>query len=358
MIHSSRNKSPCLLTFLVLFAQHLSVNGKDFFCYICGVSAPTDGRWLAKPIVETQFFFSAASGLQEGFQVGDPNAVVTIPTQPDRTCQQLLDANLIGNISEFNCGLLQPFVRNNCQCQPIPPTAAPTVTPRPTLQPTSEPTILTHTPTFRPTSAVTKAVPDIVDAVIAEGSFSILLAALQAADLVDSLSEPMGPFTLFAPLDSAFENLPEGMIDAILFPENHKMLSDVLLYHVIPGRLTTSDFLNGEAIATLNGLVSEEQPQQRNVALLEIEVVGSTVTLNEDALILKPNILASNGIVHAISDILIPPDFFIEFYAMFFNDTNATLVDDFNITNTTWIDDLNATLIDDDVNATNYTLAN
>jgi uncharacterized surface protein with fasciclin (FAS1) repeats len=330
-----------LLTVLLLSFQFPPVQAADYFCHICG----------------------------EGFRVTAPDAIVTIPTQPDRSCQDLLDANEKGNISEFNCGLLQAFVRQKCQCARVVATSAPTPSPSPapttrTNRPTSSPTtspstsrspsstptyrpsVLTKFPTFSPTASPSVAPTqqpvlgsnDLIDVSMASGTFSILLAALQAANLVEALSEPMGPFTIFAPLDIAFERLPEGAVDALLTPENSDWLTEILLYHIVPGSFASWELVDGSILPTLHELVSEAAVTEnahtnaaaaddvvRSVSsfLLEIGWNGTMVTLNHDAAnVVRSDILASNGYIHAISDILIPPDF--ELFLMMTDITNAT----------------------------------
>ena len=91
---------------------------------------------------------------------------------------------------------------------------------------------------------------DIVDTAIADGRFTTLVAAVQAAELVDTLKGE-GPFTVFAPTDDAFAALPEGTLDSLLLPENKQQLTDILLYHVIPGEVMAADVagLDGQMAA-------------------------------------------------------------------------------------------------------------
>ncbi|MEM1399336.1 MAG: fasciclin domain-containing protein, partial [Pseudomonadota bacterium] len=95
--------------------------------------------------------------------------------------------------------------------------------------------------------------PDIVDTAVAAGQFNTLVAAVQAADLVDTLKGD-GPFTVFAPTDAAFEALPAGTVESLLLPENKEQLQAVLTYHVLPGKVMSGD-IAGQVLspATVQG---------------------------------------------------------------------------------------------------------
>ncbi|NRA67956.1 MAG: fasciclin domain-containing protein [Pseudobacteriovorax sp.] len=123
-------------------------------------------------------------------------------------------------------------------------------------------------------------------------SFSTLLAAVDAADLVETLDSE-GPFTVFAPTDEAFAALPEGTLDSLLLPENKQKLIDILLFHVVPGSLSSSDVLAQTSIATVFG---------QNLAIDK-----DKVTVN-GASIVSTDIAASNGTIHVIDSVLIPKD--------------------------------------------------
>jgi uncharacterized surface protein with fasciclin (FAS1) repeats len=143
---------------------------------------------------------------------------------------------------------------------------------------------------------VTTAEATIVDIASENGEFGILVAAVEAAGLVDVLSGE-GPFTVFAPTDAAFEALPEGTLAALLLPENQALLTQILTYHVVPGAVTSSDLVEGE-VATVEGsdvLVS----------------LGDSVMVN-DATVVMPDIEASNGVIHVIDKVIIPPSLLSE----------------------------------------------
>ena len=129
---------------------------------------------------------------------------------------------------------------------------------------------------------------DIVDTAISAGTFKTLVAAVQAAGLVDSL-KGKGPLTVFAPTDEAFEKLPEGTVEDLLKPENRDKLIAVLSYHVVPGKILISD----QSWKTLQG------------QSIVIKTPGS-FQVNE-AKVLKSDILTSNGVIHVIDNVLLPP---------------------------------------------------
>merc|ERR1711907_849315 len=122
--------------------------------------------------------------------------------------------------------------------------------------------------------------------------FSTLVAAVAAAGLVDTLSSE-GTFTVFAPTNDAFANLPDGTLDALLQPENVQQLTDILLYHVLGSVVTSSDLSDGLTATTLQG------------STVTIMVTGG-VRIN-DANVIVADVEASNGIVHVIDAVLLPP---------------------------------------------------
>ena len=133
----------------------------------------------------------------------------------------------------------------------------------------------------------------IVDVAIAAGSFNTLVAAVQAADLVDTLSGD-GPFTVFAPTDEAFDALPDGLLDALLLPENKDVLVKILTYHVVSGEVT-SDMITPGDVATVEGQT------------VEIAVEDGNVTV-EGANVVTADVDASNGVIHVIDAVIVPPD--------------------------------------------------
>jgi uncharacterized surface protein with fasciclin (FAS1) repeats len=134
---------------------------------------------------------------------------------------------------------------------------------------------------------------DIVETAQSAGSFNTLVAAVEAAGLVETLKGE-GPFTVFAPTDAAFEKLPAGTVEDLLKPENREQLQKVLTYHVVPGRIMSSD-LKGKttAAATVEG--SE----------VEIDASGNAVRVGE-ATVSQADITASNGVIHVIDTVIMP----------------------------------------------------
>jgi uncharacterized surface protein with fasciclin (FAS1) repeats len=131
---------------------------------------------------------------------------------------------------------------------------------------------------------------DIVDVAVGAGSFTTLVAAVEAAGLVDTLKGE-GPFTVFAPTDEAFAALPEGTVEALL--EDIPTLTAILTYHVVPGIVMSGDLpAEGEA-ETVNGQMLPYTSDEGTV------VVGG-------ATVITPDIQASNGVIHVINSVLLP----------------------------------------------------
>jgi transforming growth factor-beta-induced protein len=133
---------------------------------------------------------------------------------------------------------------------------------------------------------------DIVDTAVAAGSFTTLAAALQAADLVDTL-KGKGPFTVFAPTDAAFAKLPVGTVEKLLKPENKAKLQAILTYHVVPGSVSSSQVVKLKSAKTVNG---------QSVA---IQAANGAVRI-DDANVVKADIQTSNGVIHVIDTVIMP----------------------------------------------------
>jgi uncharacterized surface protein with fasciclin (FAS1) repeats len=134
---------------------------------------------------------------------------------------------------------------------------------------------------------------DIVDTAVATGEFKTLAAALDAAGLVETLKGP-GPFTVFAPTDQAFAELPEGTVENLLKPENKDQLIAILTYHVVPGEVMAADVVKLDEAKTVNG------------KMLKVRTDGGTVMIN-DAKVTAADIPASNGVIHVIDRVVLPP---------------------------------------------------
>jgi transforming growth factor-beta-induced protein len=137
-----------------------------------------------------------------------------------------------------------------------------------------------------------KASADIVDTAVAAGSFNTLVAAVQAAGLVDTLKGD-GPFTVFAPTDEAFAALPEGTVEALLKPENRDQLIAVLTYHVVPGKVTAAEVAKLSDAATVNG------------TRVSISTSYGKVKI-DNATVVQADVMASNGVIHVIDQVILP----------------------------------------------------
>ena len=136
--------------------------------------------------------------------------------------------------------------------------------------------------------------PDIVDTAVAAGSFKTLVAAVQAAGLVDTLKGD-GPFTVFAPTDAAFAKLPKGTVESLLKPENKAKLQAILTYHVVPGRVKAAQVVKLSGAKTAQG-------QRVSIAVSD---AGVEV---DNAKVLKTDIETANGVIHVIDSVILPSD--------------------------------------------------
>jgi uncharacterized surface protein with fasciclin (FAS1) repeats len=132
----------------------------------------------------------------------------------------------------------------------------------------------------------------IVDVAVGAGNFTTLVAAVTAADLVETLSGE-GPFTVFAPTDEAFAALPAGVLDALLLPENKATLAKILTYHVVSGKVLAADVTDSD-VATVEGQTIKLS------TMTGVTVNGATVV--------AADVMASNGVIHAIDAVILPPD--------------------------------------------------
>lgn len=146
---------------------------------------------------------------------------------------------------------------------------------------------------------------DIVDNAANSADHTTLVAAVQAAGLVETL-KGRGPFTVFAPVNDAFENLPEGTVQTLLRPENRAQLTKVLTYHVVPGRVTAADLMRqireGHGTATLRtasgDVLTAVMNGPANVVLRDES--GGVATIS------TYDVLQSNGVIHVINGVLLP----------------------------------------------------
>lgn len=133
---------------------------------------------------------------------------------------------------------------------------------------------------------------NIVETAVAAGNFTTLVAAVQAAGLADTLSSP-GPFTVFAPTDAAFAKLPEGTVSNLLKPENKDQLIAVLTYHVVAGKVMSSDI----AGKTLDAETVQGQS-------LKINAMDGVMV--DNATVVTADIAADNGVIHVIDTVVLP----------------------------------------------------
>ncbi len=132
---------------------------------------------------------------------------------------------------------------------------------------------------------------DIVDTAAEAGSFGTLVAAVQAAGLVETLKGE-GPFTVFAPTDEAFAALPEGTVETLLKPENKEQLIAILTYHVVPGKVMSGDLTDDMSAATVQGS--------------EVMIDLDNGVMVEEATVVAADIETSNGVIHVIDKVILP----------------------------------------------------
>ncbi|MEM1352460.1 MAG: fasciclin domain-containing protein [Pseudomonadota bacterium] len=133
---------------------------------------------------------------------------------------------------------------------------------------------------------------DIVDTAVSAGQFETLVAAVSAAELVETLKSE-GPFTVFAPTDEAFAALPEGTVETLLKPENKDQLVAVLTYHVVPGKVMSTDLSDDMTATTVQG------------SDITIDL-DDGVSIN-DATVVAADIETTNGVIHVIDQVILPP---------------------------------------------------
>jgi uncharacterized surface protein with fasciclin (FAS1) repeats len=135
---------------------------------------------------------------------------------------------------------------------------------------------------------------NIVEVASETDNLSTLVAAVQAAELVETLSGE-GPFTVFAPTNEAFEALPDGTLESLLEPENRDMLVDILTYHVVSGEVMSGDLSDGMMAETVQG------------SQITVNISDGNVSIN-NANVVAADVEASNGVVHVIDSVIMPPE--------------------------------------------------
>jgi uncharacterized surface protein with fasciclin (FAS1) repeats len=134
---------------------------------------------------------------------------------------------------------------------------------------------------------------DIVTLAVGNENLSTLVAAVKAAGLVETLQGD-GPFTVFAPTNEAFAALPAGTLESLLKPENKDQLVAILTYHVVSGKVMSTDLKNGQKAATVNG------------KSITVKLANGKAMIN-DATVVAADVMASNGVVHVIDKVILPP---------------------------------------------------
>src|SRR6202171_4566126 len=138
---------------------------------------------------------------------------------------------------------------------------------------------------------------NIVENAVNSADHTTLVAAVKAAGLVDTL-ESAGPFTVFAPTNTAFGKLPAGTVDELVKPENKATLTKILTYHVVPGKLEASSLSDGKKLKTVEGEELTVRASGGKVTIVDAKGGSSTVTI--------PNVNQSNGVIHVVDTVLMP----------------------------------------------------
>ncbi len=175
---------------------------------------------------------------------------------------------------------------------PLPPV---TQTPAATIPPVTQTPITTPSPLTQ-TPAANQNLAELAKSAAAQGQFQTLIKAVGAAGINQQLTTP-GPYTVFAPTDAAFSALPKGTLDRLLQPANKQQLVRLLAYHVIPGRITSQELTSGQ-VKTVEGTPVK----------ITVDPSTKTITVN-NAKVTQPDIPASNGIVHIVDRVILPPNF-------------------------------------------------
>lgn len=170
---------------------------------------------------------------------------------------------------------------------PVTPGTTPAETP-------STPSTTPEPPAPAETPSSTTGTQDVVTIAEANGNFKTLTAALKAAGLESTL-QGKGPFTVFAPTDAAFAKLPQDALQELLKPENKQVLVKILTYHVVPGQVLSTDLKSGNVKSVEGGAITVKVDPQQGVMV-------------NDAKVTQADIKASNGVIHVIDNVILPPD--------------------------------------------------
>jgi uncharacterized surface protein with fasciclin (FAS1) repeats len=139
-----------------------------------------------------------------------------------------------------------------------------------------------------------KAEKDIVTTAVESGKFETLVAAVKAADLVETL-QGKGPFTVFAPTEEAFKKIPAETLESLLKPENKSKLASILTYHVVSGKVLAADVVNISEAKTVQGSTAKIKVEDGNVYI-------------DGAKVVQTDIICSNGVIHVIDAVIMPAE--------------------------------------------------
>jgi uncharacterized surface protein with fasciclin (FAS1) repeats len=224
-----------------------------------------------------------------------PNAPTSAATKSEKTPAKNRVAQ--GGAVNPKPNIFQECPYNRAAC---PGSGTTTPTTPPTTTPPSEVPTTPDTPTAPEPGTETPTQPgagtsnqNIVALAESNPSFTMLTQALKAAGLADTL-QGEGPFTVFAPTDAAFAKLPQDAVRDLLKPENKEVLVKILRYHVVSGSVKSGDLKPGEVKSVEGGPIN-------------VKVESNGVMVN-DAKVVQPDIQASNGVIHAIDNVILPPD--------------------------------------------------
>ena len=138
---------------------------------------------------------------------------------------------------------------------------------------------------------------NIVENAVKSRDHTTLVAAVKAAGLVETLSSP-GPFTVFAPTNAAFDKLPKGTVQTLVKPENKSTLTNILTYHVVPGKLNAAQLTDGQRLVTVEGQPLTVKRSGSKVMIIDAKGHAATVTVAD--------VNQSNGVIHVVNSVLMP----------------------------------------------------
>jgi uncharacterized surface protein with fasciclin (FAS1) repeats len=289
-----------------LLTKLTGIVGVTSISLLMGLSARANNALNPNPSVFTE----APYNRSQTVPVSETNNQAVVRTSKSNKPSKILAQS--GGVLNPRPSILDECPYNRAACgnripstapAPLPPTVpAPIPAPVPGAVPPLPGTEVPTAPPVTPPGAETETPEpsaetenqDIIDVASSNPSFTMLTKALQAAGLVDTLKGD-GPFTVFAPSDAAFAKLPQDAVQDLLRPENKEVLVKILSYHVVPGRVLSTDLQSGEVKSVEGGPIS-------------VKVDPATGVQVNDATVVQPDVRASNGIIHVIDNVILPPD--------------------------------------------------